>query len=98
MVIHRADWPRSSSIISFVRVGRSKTRAAYAYMTTGKDRSMTEARSASESAERFDTLRCRKPATTSTFAAGNLLGDEQWAISGEVGFELLPVDARGKDY
>jgi transcription-repair coupling factor (superfamily II helicase) len=92
MIIHRADRFGLAQLYQLRgRVGRSKTRA-YAYMTTGKDRSMTEgAEKRLKVLSDLDTLGAGFQLASHDLdirGAGNLLGDEQSGHIREVGFEL----------
>jgi transcription-repair coupling factor (superfamily II helicase) len=92
LIIHRADRFGLAQLYQLRgRVGRSKTRA-YAYMTTGADRIITE------TAEKrlkilldLDTLGAGFQLASHDLdirGAGNLVGDEQSGHIREVGFEL----------
>jgi len=92
MIIHRADRFGLAQLYQLRgRVGRSKTRA-YAYMTTGKDRSITEtAEKRLKVLSDLDTLGAGFQLASHDLdirGAGNLLGDEQSGHIREVGFEL----------
>ncbi|MDB5702105.1 MAG: mfd, partial [Sphingomonadales bacterium] len=92
MIIHHADRFGLAQLYQLRgRVGRSKTRA-YAYMTTGKDRSMTEgAEKRLKVLSDLDTLGAGFQLASHDLdirGAGNLLGDEQSGHIREVGFEL----------
>jgi transcription-repair coupling factor (superfamily II helicase) len=92
LIIHRADKFGLAQLYQLRgRVGRSKTRA-YAYMTTGKDRSMTEgAEKRLKVLSDLDSLGAGFQLASHDLdirGAGNLLGDEQSGHIKEVGFEL----------
>jgi transcription-repair coupling factor (superfamily II helicase) len=92
LIIHRADKFGLAQLYQLRgRVGRSKTRA-YAYMTTGKNGSMTEgAEKRLKVLSDLDSLGAGFQLASHDLdirGAGNLLGDEQSGHIREVGFEL----------
>ncbi len=92
LVIHRADRFGLAQLYQLRgRVGRSKTRA-YAYMTTGSGRQMTEgAEKRLKVLSDLDSLGAGFQLASHDLdirGAGNLLGDEQSGHIKEVGFEL----------
>jgi transcription-repair coupling factor (superfamily II helicase) len=92
LVIHRADRFGLAQLYQLRgRVGRAKTRA-YAYMTTGTNRMLTEgADKRLQVLANLDSLGAGFQLATHDLdirGAGNLLGDEQSGHIKEVGFEL----------